>query len=116
MKNDIAKFAGLHAVGTALYIVAVALFLNNVPQFLRSLPNEILIGAAMLLLFVFSAAFTGTMILGRPVLWYLEGKKKEAVSLLLTTLAMLFLITLLAFVALALWSESLPANASFPLN
>ena len=48
----------------------------------------------MLLLFVFSALLTGTLILGKPIFWYIEGKKKEAVSLLLYTIVV-FLITIL---------------------
>lgn len=40
----------------------------------------------ILMLLVFSASVTGGLIFGRPVLWYLDGKKKETFSLLITTL------------------------------
>ena len=62
--------------------------------------NSVLIPIAMLLLFVFSAALTGALILGRPILWYLEGNKKEAFSLLLYTLGIFLGITLVALTAL----------------
>ena len=54
----------------------------------------------MLMLFVFSAAFTGTLVLGRPIVWYLNGKKREALSLLFYTLGVFLAITLIAFLFL----------------
>jgi hypothetical protein len=65
--------------------------------------NTILIPIAMLMLFVFSAAFTGILILGRPVMWYLDGKKKEAIYLLFYTLLVFFVVTLIAFLLLILF-------------
>ena len=53
--------------------------------------------AAMLLLFVFSAGVTSSLVFGRPVLWYVEGKKQEALSLLFYTLGFLFVITVILF-------------------
>jgi hypothetical protein len=101
MKNTILKLAVLHASGTALYIIAVASFLFYVPKQMGG-EDTVLIPIAMLLLFVFSAAFTSLLVLGRPVQWYLDGKKKEALSLLMSTVGMLFLLTLIAFFALIL--------------
>jgi hypothetical protein len=46
----------------------------------------------MLSLLVFSAALVGSLIFGRPILWYLDNKKKEAVLLLAYTLASFFVI------------------------
>lgn len=51
----------------------------------------------MLMLFVFSAGMTATLVLGRPVIWYLDGKKKESIQLLLSTLFAFFILTVLAF-------------------
>ncbi len=103
MKTPILKFAGLNALGTALYISLVASLLFNAPRlFGNNGKDTVLIPIAMILLFVFSASLTGVLVLGRPVLWYLDGKKKEAVSLLLTTVGFLFLFTLCAFLGLAL--------------
>ncbi len=99
MKHLILKLAGLHAMATAVYIAAVASFLFYGPQTFGRL-HTVLLPFAMLLLLVFSAAFTGLLILGRPVLWYLDGKKKEAVSLFISTLGFLFILTLVAFFVL----------------
>ena len=49
----------------------------------------------MLMLFVFSAAVTGSLIFGQPVLWYLDGKKKDALTLLTYTLAVFFILTVI---------------------
>ena len=103
MKNPILKYAGLNALGTLLYVVFVASFLSHTSQIFADAPQKtVLIPIAMLLLLVCSASITGSLVLGRPILWYLDGKKKEAVSLLMATVGFLFLIMMLAFSALAL--------------
>ncbi len=107
MNNTITKLAALHALATTLYIAAVASFLFYAPQlFQPGSPKTVLIPIAMLLLLVFSAACTGLLILGRPILWYLDGKKKEALTLLISTLGILFLIMFVAFFLLFLYSRS----------
>lgn len=107
MKYDTIKLAGLHALGTAFYVVLVALFFFYAPRFLGGpgTKDTVFAPIAMLLLFVFSAAFTGSLVLGRPVLWYLDGKKKEAVMLFASTLGALFIIMLAAFTALVLFRK-----------
>jgi hypothetical protein len=94
MKNQIIKHALTNAALTALYIAAVASFLFYVPHFLGAdqKADTVLIPIAMLLLFVFSAGLTGFLVFGRPVLWYLDGNKKEALSLLGYTLGGLLII------------------------
>lgn len=95
------KYAFLNATGTAAYVTAVGSFLFYAPKvFGRG--NSVLIPITMLLLFVFSAALTGALILGRPILWYVDGKKKEALSLLISTLAFLLGFTLIFLFALYL--------------
>lgn len=101
MTPSLVKLAALHAGGTLLYIALVSSILFNAPRIFGGNGKDIvLIPIAMLLLFVFSAALTGSLILGRPILWYLDGKKKEAVALFMATLGFLFLFTLVAFIAL----------------
>ncbi len=100
MKQSIFKHALQGAVGTALYIVAVASFMFYGPRAMGSQEDTVLVPVFMLMLFVFSAAFTGSLMLGRPILWYLEGNKKEAMQLLVTTLLMFLIITELTFIIL----------------
>ncbi len=59
----------------------------------------------MLLLFVTSAAITGFLVFGKPAMLYIDGKKKEAISLLGYTIGMLFLITLIVFIFLIAYNN-----------
>lgn len=103
MKNPVLKYAALNSVGTALYIALIVCFFTMAPYILgENVEDTFLIPVAMLLLFVLSASVTGSLVLGRPILWYLDGKKKEAVSLLVATLGFLFVITASVFVTMAL--------------
>ncbi len=91
--------AFIDAVGTAIYIILVVSFIFSL-QIFASKEDNIIIPIAMLLLFVCSAAITGFLVLGKPVMLYIDGKKKEAVSLLAYTLGILFLITVISFIFL----------------
>jgi hypothetical protein len=106
MNKAILKIAGLNALGTALYIGLVASLLFYAQNiFGENKEDIVLIPIAMLLLFVVSASITGSLVLGRPILWYLDGQKKEAVSLLIATIGFLFAFTVLAFLGLAIYSR-----------
>jgi len=102
MKN-ITKYATLNALGASLYVILIASLIYSLSNGFLGKNNTIFIPIAMLMLFVFSAAFTGILILGRPVIWYLDGKKKEAIYLLFYTLLVFFVINLLAFFLLILF-------------
>ena len=103
MKN-IVKTAFLNALATSLYVGALVSVIFYAPEVIKNSDGEntILIPIVMLLLFVFSAALTGSLVFGRPILWYTEGKKKEAIHLLAYTLASLLVI--IALVALVVYS------------
>lgn len=92
-----------HAVMTLLYILAIALFLSNTKTLFEGVqePN-ILIPVGMLLLFVVSATVTGALVLGQPILMYLDGKKREAVHFLGYTIGWLALMTVIVFIALGM--------------
>ncbi len=101
MKNPILKRALINALATALYIIVVASFLFYAPKFFGpSRGNTVLVPIVLLLLLVFSAAFTGALIFGQPVLLYMEGKKGESLSLLVYTLGILLAITIVALLIL----------------
>ncbi len=103
LKNSIIKNAALNAVVTALYVAVIASFLFYAPKvFGPNRTNTVLVPIVVLSLFVFSAAVTGILVFGQPVLWYLDGKKKEAISLLVYTLGIFLLITIAALLALYL--------------
>lgn len=94
MKNSKLIFISLlNALGTAVYIVAVSFIIRNGEKIFGKMEN-FLGPVAFLLLFVLSAAVTGALILGRPVILYFEDKKNEAIKLFLYTIVWLFIITL----------------------
>lgn len=95
----IIKRALLNALGTAVYILSIVSFVFYLQKF-SSKPDTILIPIAMLLLFVCSTAITGFLVFGKPVMLYIDGKKKEAVYLLGYTIVILLVLTVLAFMAL----------------
>lgn len=96
--NQVIKTALFNSSVTALYIVTVSLFLfwGGSMKIGQAKSNFYLIPIAFLMLFVFSAAFTGYFVFGKSILMYLDGKKKEAVSVVTYTLIFLFIYTVLA--------------------
>lgn len=94
------KYAWLDALGTAVYIVLVASLIYSLSHSGFQAGNDLIVPIFMLLLFVFSAAFTGSLVFGRPVMLYLDGKKKEALTLVFWTLGILLVLTIIAFLVL----------------
>lgn len=104
MKNQITKYALLHSLGATAYIALVALTMRNIERFIG--PDEgdggTLSMIAFLLLFVISAAVMGLLVFTRPIMWYLNGSKKEALSLAISTVGFLVGIAVLIFLTLFL--------------
>jgi len=101
MNNSIIKNALANALLVFTYIVLIASFLSNIQNLFGAEDKKtVLIPIAMLTLLVFSVALVGSLIFGRPVLWYLDNKKKEAVLLLTYTLGVFFILLLMAFLVL----------------
>lgn len=98
--NETNKTAIINALGTAAYVLLVGSFLSFGSKFFANTPDTFFTPVAMLLLLVLSAAVTGYLVFGKPVSWYLDGKKKEALSLLYRTFIALFLLTFIAFLIL----------------
>ncbi len=96
--KGIVKYAIINSLGTAIYITLIVSFIYSLGNFFPGPDKKtILIPVAMLMLFVFSAAVTGFLVLGRPVIWYLNGKKREALSLLFYTLGIFLIIIFIVF-------------------
>lgn len=98
--KPVLKNALIDAVATALYVFAVGSFLFYGGEAKIGQAHVVLVPIVMLSLFVFSAAFTGVLMFGKPVLWYLDGRKEEALALVAWTLGIFFLITLIALLGL----------------
>ncbi len=87
----------LNALAAILYIVFVASLMfygtkNAKPE------DSILAPIAILSLFSLSAALMGYFLLSKPFLLYLDGKKKEATSLLFQTILAFAAITAGVFI------------------
>lgn len=94
-------FGFLDALGTIIYIALVATVMSNANRWFGGPDIPILTPIAVLSLLVLSAAIVGALVLGRPVMRYLDGQKSEAVKLFLYTIAWLFGFTAVIFIILA---------------
>ncbi len=97
--NEIQKQAFINSFLTSLYIIGIGFFLYFGAIF-KIGQNILLAPIAFLFLFVFSASITSYLMLGRPVQLYIDGKKKDAVSLLINTLTFFCIFTLIAILLL----------------
>lgn len=82
-------------------MASVSLIMRNGEKIFGKMEN-FLGPIAFLLLFVLSASVVGALVLGRPILLYLDGFKKEAVKLFGYTVSWLFGITVVVFAILLL--------------
>lgn len=89
------KWSFVDSVGVFVYVAIVAFIMQNAEKIFGKMQN-VTGPISFLLLFVLSATITGSLVLGRPVLMYLDGQKKEAIQLVLYTIGWLFLLTVLA--------------------
>ncbi len=99
MNVRIFKRAGINALLAFAYVTTVGLFMSNASMIFGEKDTMITPVAALMLL-VFSAALMGILVFGQPLMWYIDGKKKEALYLLAGTMASLFVLLVLTFVAL----------------
>lgn len=93
----------LSSLGAVVYIIAVVAFLNNTQRIFGKGEDSFFVPVIMLMLFVLSALITGLIILGKPIMLYFDGWKKEAIKLLVYTiisLVVLFGLVVLAYLGL----------------
>ena len=104
MNRKILNRAIISSLITFSYVVAVGLFMSNASNIFGQEDTAFTPVAALMLL-VFSAAFTGILVVGQPLMLYIDGKKKDALSLLSYTMACLLALTLLTFISLYLFKS-----------
>ncbi len=103
MKDSKLAVAGIrNSAATVVYVAAVAWFMFNGNAIFGKQNDNFLMPLAILLLFVVSALITGLLVLGQPIWTYLQGRKAEAVKLLIWTAGSLAVETIIVFLALAL--------------
>lgn len=86
--NKLISRSFLNALGTAVYIAVIATVLQNGDKLFRQMDNWSS-PIAFLMLLVLSAAITASLVLGKPILMYMDGNKQEAVKMFLYTLGWL---------------------------
>jgi len=89
----------LQASLATLYILLVATFFYYANDVFGQ-EDTFVTPVAFLLLFVLSAAIMGALVLGRPILMYLDNQKKESIKLFGFTLVWLFVYMILAMAIL----------------
>ncbi len=101
MKNSIlTRWGATHAFGVLVYVILLTSFMNKANDWFGSNDKGIVTPVAALMLFVLSALVTGGLVLGKPLMLYLDGQKKEGVKLLVFTGISLFVYTVLVFAVL----------------
>lgn len=93
-----------NALGIVAYITLVSVLMANADRLFDEHTTGFLPQIAFLALFTLSAAVVGGLILGKPLMLYLDNQKKAAVSLFLETIGWLASFTVLLLAALALAS------------
>lgn len=88
-KSEIALGSFLNAAGVLFYVMSVAWVLSNGERLFGGREPRLVIPVFMMLLLVISATITGLLVFGRPVLLYLDGRKKEALHFFFATLGWL---------------------------
>lgn len=86
---NIYKNAFINSLLAVGYVALVVTFITNASKLFGPDDNAPLAGVVFLLTFVLSAAIMGSIVLGRPILWYMDGFKKEAIKLFFCTLGFL---------------------------
>ena len=90
----------LHAALALAYITLIGTVVSNNEHRFDSLP-KIFIPIYVLSMLVVSAAVMGMLIFGKPVMLYIDGKKREAITLVISTIGSLAALTVLFLAILA---------------
>lgn len=89
------------AAAAVIYVVLVATMMNNTERIFGQQKESVLGPIVFLLLLVVSVATMGVLIFGKPVMLYIDGKKREAVAMVICTIGSLAIFTALLVVVLA---------------
>jgi len=104
LDKKIIKQSLSYAASAVLYVAVVATVMNNAERIFGKQDNSVLAPIGFLLLLVVSAATMGMLVFGKSVMLYIDGKKRDAVMMVVCTIGSLAIITILLFVAIALSS------------
>lgn len=100
-KSKIIKYSLVHSLAVVAYVFLAATLMFNAEKWFGKM-NGVAGVSGFLLLFVLSAAVVGALVVGKPLAWYLDGQKKEALSLFLKTVLWIVLWLLVVFAITAI--------------
>ena len=69
--------SALHSLGVLAYVSLVVTFMNNAQRLFGN-DRPPLTGVVVLLVFILSALITGSLVLGKPIMLYLDGQKNRS--------------------------------------
>ena len=75
--SNIFQKAATNALATAVYVTVVGLFMSHASSIFGE-HDKVVTPVVVLMLLVLSAAVTGSLLFGAPAMYYVDGKKKEA--------------------------------------
>lgn len=73
------------ALGVLAYVTLFAWVISHGQQWFGDKPDTWIGPALALIVFIVSACITGSLVLLRPILMYVEGQKKDAITLFMYT-------------------------------
>ncbi|MCC7356762.1 MAG: hypothetical protein IT410_04105 [Candidatus Doudnabacteria bacterium] len=88
------KRSFLNALGTGAYVATLVTLMLNGEKIFGTI-NNMFAPIAFLLVFVISASITSGLVLGKPILMYVEGQKVEAIKLFIYTIGWLIVFALI---------------------
>lgn len=94
------KQSFVFTLAAAIYIVLLGFFMNHANGWFGS-ADTVVSGTAAMILFTLSALVVGGLLIGKPLMLYLDGQKKEAVVMLFSSGAWLFLFFIIALFVLS---------------
>lgn len=104
--KEIAVYSFLSAFGVVVYISLLyggGTLLENIRLYRAPNILSVLIG---LMAVVLSAGVTGSLVLGKPVMLYIDGKKKDALKFLAANFIWLAIFLILAIVLAAIYTQA----------
>lgn len=98
-KNIVKQSLSFSALAV-LYVALVAMVMRNAEKLLGQIDESVLAPIVFLLLLVVSVATMSLLIFGKPLMLYMDGKKRDAVTMVICTVCCLALFIALLVVAI----------------
>lgn len=92
----------INALSASVYIVLVVSTMTFLTQPLRDKPDTFFTPITVLFVLTLSVAVMAYLFFYQPIMFFIDGKKKEAVNLFVKTIGIFAVITLIVLILLSL--------------